>query len=219
MSITSPIIPAIIPTSYEDLVLQVTKLRGLPEVHIDVIDGIFAPAASWPYHDQADVTVAYELLAPFSLEVDLMAEKPIPAAHIWLKAGADQLVFHVETISVEAFKQFAFECPVSVGVACSNSTPLQLLYQYLPFTDYVQCMGIATIGSQGQPFDESVLERLKQIQIKFPKLPLSIDGSINETTILLLKDLKLSRYIVGSAIMNAREPKEMYRILTALTKN
>lgn len=218
MSITSPIIPAIIPTSYKDLVLQVTKLRGLPEVHVDVIDGIFAPATSWPYHDQADVTTAYELLAPFSLEVDLMVAKPLPAAKAWLKAGADQLVFHIETISVEAFKQFTFECPVSVGVSCSNSTPLQLLYPYLPFTDYVQCMGIATIGSQGQPFDESVLERLKQIQIKFPKLSLSIDGSINETTVPLLKDLKLSRYIVGSAIMNACEPKEMYRTLTALTK-
>ncbi|MBY0538620.1 hypothetical protein K2P47_04460 [Patescibacteria group bacterium] len=217
MQISSPIIPAIIPQSYNDLVEQVKKITGLPEVHVDVVDGVFVPSVSWPYNSESDVVEAFALLSQFSLEVDLMVEKPLPAARAWLVAGADQLVFHVETISVDAFAQFTAECPVSVGISCSNDTPLTVLYDYIPHADYVQCMGIAKIGSQGQPFDMTVIERLQQIKQQFPQVALSIDGSINESSIPNLLSLGISRFIVGSAIIKAEYPKEVYQTLTALS--
>jgi ribulose-phosphate 3-epimerase len=216
MSFTSPIVPAIIPQSYDDLVAQVGKITGLPEVHVDVVDGVFVPSISWPYIGGDDVVRAFDLLAVFSLEVDLMVAKPLPAAEAWLKAGADQLVFHIETISVEAFKAFTDECKVSVGVSLNSATPLSQLHPYLPYADYIQCMGIASIGSQGQPFDESVIARLTQLQNEYPNLPLSIDGSVNQNTIPLLAPLKLPRLIVGSAIMGAADAKEAYHTLTTL---
>jgi pentose-5-phosphate-3-epimerase len=145
-----------------------------------------------------------------------MVAKPLPAAQAWLKAGADQLVFHVETVSVEAFKKFTDDCPVSVGISCNNGTPLSVLYGYLPHADYVQSMGIATIGSQGQPFDESVIARITQIKNDFPYLMQSIDGSINELTVPQLTSLGLSRFIVGSALIKAQHPKEVYIALTKL---
>jgi ribulose-phosphate 3-epimerase len=219
MQISSPIVPAIIPQSYDDLVQQVEKIKGLPEVHVDVVDGVFVPSVSWPYNGGWDVVIALGLLSQFSLEVDLMVAQPLPAAHAWLKAGADQLVFHVETISVEAFAQFTADCPVSVGISCNNDTPLPILYEYLPHADYVQCMGIATIGSQGQPFDESVIERISQIHAQYPKIALGVDGSINESTIPKLLQLGLSRFIVGSAIITAEQPKEAYAKLTKLAQS
>ena len=218
MSISSPIIPAIIPQSFADLVEQVQKIKGLPEVHIDVVDGVFTTTTSWPYSAGDDVTKALELLSVFSLEVDLMVAKPIPAAQAWLKAGADQLVFHIETISVDALKDFMQFCPVSVGVALNSATPLTQLYPYLGLVDYVQCMGIATIGSQGQPFDESVMARIAQLQKEFPNLLLSIDGSMNETTIPKVMAMGVKRIIVGSAVMGVVEPKVAYSKLTALAK-
>jgi ribulose-phosphate 3-epimerase len=219
MQISSPIIPAIIPQSYDDLVLQVKKITSLPEVHVDVVDGVFVPSVSWPYSPEGDVVSARDLLARFSLEVDLMVSKPLPAAVAWLAAGADQLVFHVETISVEAFAQFVADCPVSVGIACNNSTPLAVLYDYVPHADYVQCMGIATIGSQGQPFDEGVIERMLQIRQQFPQMAIAIDGSINESTIPKLIPLGLARFIVGSAIIKAEHPRDVYAKLTQLAQS
>lgn len=219
MQISSPIIPAIIPQSYDDLVQQIEKIKGLPEVHVDVVDGVFVPSVSWPYEPSGDVVSARDLLAQFSLEVDLMVAKPLPAARAWLAAGADQLVFHVETISVEAFAEFTNDCPVSVGISCNNATPLAVLYEYLPHADYVQCMGIAVIGSQGQPFDESVIERLTQIHEQYPTMALAIDGSVNESTIPKLTHLGLSRFIVGSAIIKAEQPKEAYTKLTKLAQS
>ncbi len=219
MQISSPIIPAIIPQSYDDLLAQVKKIHGLPEVHIDVVDGEFVPSKSWPYNAEADVTEARELLSVFSLEVDLMVAHPLPAARAWLLAGADQLVFHTETISVEAFAQFTDECPVSVGISCNNDTPLSVLSEYLPHADYVQCMGISKIGSQGQPFDESVIERINQIHKEYPKLALSIDGSVNEVTLPKLTKLGLFRFIIGSAVIKADNPKDAYTKLTKISQS
>jgi ribulose-phosphate 3-epimerase len=218
MSLTSPVVPAIIPQSYDDLVAQISKISGLPEVHVDVVDGLFTPAISWPYIHNDDVTMAHDLLARFSLEVDLMVEAPLPAARAWLRAGADQLVFHIETITLEAFKEFVSECSVTVGVSLSSATPLTTLLPYLPFADYVQCMGIAAIGSQGQPFDDSVIARLQELKKNFPHLALSIDGSVNATTIPRLAPLGLSRLIVGSAIMGADDPKAAHRAFTELVR-
>lgn len=219
MSIASPIVPAVIPQSYADLVEQVETVRGVPEIHVDVVDGKFVPFVSWPYGDMDDVSVAHGLLERFSLEVDLMVENPMVAASAWLKAGADQLVFHIETISSERLQVFVHEQAVTVGVAISSATPLEKLYPYIPFVDYVQVMGIAQIGAQGQPFDESVIKRVNALAALYPHLPLSIDGSVNKETLVQLKTLPIQRFIVGSAIMKQTNPKEAYAELTKLVQS
>lgn len=219
MSISSPIVPAIIPKSYEDLIKQVSSLYGLPELHLDVVDGEFANVASWPYLTNDTVKQSYDLLSVFSLEVDLMVKKPLLAARAWLEAGADQLVFHIETISAEALAGFTQEYDVTVALALSRTTTASELTPYLPYIDYVQVMGIAEIGTQGQPFDESVIDQIKNLHREFPNLPLSIDGSVNEVTIPLLRGLPLSRFIVGSAIMHKENPKKEYETLTTLVRS
>ncbi len=219
MQLSSPIVPAVIPTSLEDLVAMVHQLQGLPEIHVDVVDGKFVPAISWPYTENDTVTKAYELLRPFSLEVDLMVEKPLIAAEAWLNAGADLLIFHIETIEARVLENFTTTHNVTVGVAISSATPLETVYAYLPFVEYVQVMGIAEIGAQGQPFDTSVLERIKTIQDLYPLMPLSIDGSVNRDTLTELKTLGLHRYIVGSAIVGTPNPKKSFQELTQLVRS
>jgi ribulose-phosphate 3-epimerase len=219
MSLTSKIIPAIIPRSYDNLVTQIATISGLPEVHVDVVDGVFVPAISWPYREPVDVTMAFGVLEKFSLEVDLMVAKPLPAALEWLKAGADQLVFHIETIESKVLENFTHAHAVTVGVALSSDTPLEALYPYLPFVEYVQVMGIATIGAQGQPFDDRVIDRIKSLREAYPSMPISIDGSVNNKTISQLKNLGLQRFIVGSAIVSAENPKDAYYELTKLTQS
>lgn len=219
MQISSPIIPAPMPKSYEDLVHIIEKLAGVPEVHVDVMDGKFVQATSWPYLHGDDVGVAYELLRPFSLEVDLMVEKPLIAAEAWLLAGADQLVFHIETIEATVLQNFTHAHTVTVGVAISSATALPKLYPYLEFAEYVQVMGIATIGAQGQPFDASVIDRIKSLRAAYPTMPISIDGSVNKETLPHLKNLGLHRFIVGSAIVSTPNPKEAYQDLALLLQS
>jgi len=212
--LTSPIIPAVIPTSLADLQQSLVKLSGLPELHLDVVDGLFVPFTSWPYHENASPKLAKELLDVFSLEVDLMVNDPLTAGGDWLLAGADQLVFHVETISLVAFKDFADNTNLTVGISANNDTDFAILREYLAVADYVQVMGIKTIGSQGQPFDARALDRISLLRSDFPTLPISIDGSVNAETLPMLAKLKLNRYIVGSAIIKQTDPILAYKTLT-----
>lgn len=212
----SPIVPAIIPQSYNDLEAQVARLVGVPEVHLDVVDGVFVDSLSWPYEPVGIPQRAQALLAPFSLEVDLMVEDQCGAGAAWLMAGADQLVFHAEVVSVSELEQFSTIHRCSIGIAASNEYPLEQLYQYFPFVDYVQVMGIAQIGAQGQSFDSRALTRIARIQADFPQLHISLDGSVNPETLPSLTKFHLQRLIVGSAIMGAPHPLKAYHELTNL---
>jgi ribulose-phosphate 3-epimerase len=214
--ISSPIVPAIIPQSLSDLHGQVNTLSGLPELHLDVVDGVFVPFTSWPYNSDDKPLLAKPAVDIFSLEIDLMVDKPLVAAREWLEAGADALVFHVESISPIAFKEFVADTNISVGISANNDTAESILNEYVPFADYVQVMGIATIGAQGQAFDKRALERIVSLKNNFPNLPISIDGSVNLSTLAKIIPHKPDRYIVGSAIIKQTKPIEAYQNLTSL---
>ena len=213
---TSLIIPAIIPSTLSDLRQLVSRLAGLPEIHLDVVDGIFVPFISWPYNSQELPRVAKESLDVFSLEVDLMVNKPLSAAHNWIEAGADQLVFHVETISLASFKDFIDNTNLTIGISSNNDTDFNILKEYLPYADYVQVMGIGAIGTQGQPFDVRSLNRIAMIRENFPNLAISIDGSVNAETLPKLVSLKLNRYIIGSAIIKQDDQILAYKKFTTM---
>jgi ribulose-phosphate 3-epimerase len=211
-----PIVPAIIPSSLETAVEAIAKLEFSRELHLDVVDGAFVPYVSWPYKPLGEPQLISIWTDMFTLEVDLMVEKPLEAAQQWVAAGADMLVFHVETISVEEFVRFATNATVSVGIASNNDTPFSQLEPYLAAADYVQVMGIAKIGAQGQPLDERVFERIKVLRRRFSTHLISVDGSVNQTTISALSEAGAQRFICGSAIVKADHPQQAYTELLEL---
>lgn len=211
-----PVVPAVIPKSLDYIKTQLPHLVFSQEIHIDVVDGKFVPFTSWPYKPSGTPKDISNVTDSFTLEVDLMVEDPITAAEAWIEAGADMLVFHVETINLKSFSEFVKTAPVSVGISSLNDTPLDILLPYLNVADYVQLMGIAEIGVQGQKFDDRVFERIKVIKELFPNHPIIIDGSVNKETILSLKQAGVNRLIVGSAIVSAKNPYEAYKELMSL---
>lgn len=211
-----PIVPAVIPKSLDQIKTQLPHLIFSQEIHVDVVDGKFVPFISWPYEPNGVPKEISSLTDSFTLEVDLMVEDPITAAEAWIEAGADMLVFHVETINLKSFTEFVKTSPVSVGISSLNDTPLDTLFSYLNVADYVQLMGIEKIGVQGQSFDNRVFERIKIVKKSFPNHPIVIDGSVNKETILSLKQAGVNRLIVGSAIASAKNPYESYKELMSL---
>jgi len=212
----SVIVPAIIPTSAEYLRVSLDSLLAVPEVHIDVVDGRFVPYSSWPYEPAGDVSVLTDILAPLCVEVDLMVEEPLTAARLWEGCDVEMLVFHQETISLDNFASFITTTDISVGICANNSTAYADLAPYLAVADYVQVMGIAEVGRQGQPFDESIFARIADIRRDFPNLPISIDGSMGKDTLPRFAELGISRFIVGSAIIKTDNPLEAYLALQVI---
>lgn len=206
------IIPAIIPTSLEELKSVLEKVAFAPLVQIDVVDGKFAPFTSWPYEPAGSPSEMSDLLAAIDIEVDLMVDDPINAGREWLEAGAKGLVFHLESLTnpKEALA-LAGEFNFNLGLSISNDTPVESLYTYIQSADFVQVMGIAKIGQQGQPFDDRSLERIAELSALFPDMTISVDGGVSEATIKNLKTAGATRFVAGSAIFKAANPENKYR--------
>ncbi len=212
----SPVVPAIIPKSQDEVIKFSSELRFTREIQLDLVDGIFSPTVSWPYDPSGDPMSVKSQLDAYTLEVDLMVADPIKAAEEWIKAGADMLVFHVETLSLDSFRIFDEKTKVSLGVSAHGDTPLETLFTYAEYADYIQLMGIYEIGSQGQPFDEVVLDKIRECKDRFPNTLISIDGSVNKDTIVRLKEAGADRFICGSAIVLQPDPEAAQEELSKL---
>src|SRR3989344_3782620 len=202
------IIPAIMPKDYEDLDEKMSLFVGVvPFVQLDIMDGKFVPARTWPYPRDAhfDAIVAEEEGMPrweeIDFEADLMVENPELAVPKWVSAGARRIIVHVE--SMVDFEKIRASVPVGLielGLAINTTTPLSAIEPYIDRIDFLQCMGIARIGFQGEEFDERVLENVRALRAKYSELPISIDGSVNMDTARSLVDAGATRLVAGSAI-------------------
>ncbi len=216
------IIPAIIPKSYEHL--RFAAFSVLPfatEIQIDIVDGKFVPYTSWPYAEGDEIMDLSRITDTFSVEMDLMIVEPEKVIPLYAEAGVKEMVVHLESTKqlaeiVEMRAVFGFNLGFSIG----NDTPLTQLVtsirEYQP--DYVQLMGIPTIGAQGKPFDERVLGSVRTLRNEFPELMVSIDGSVNQDTLPRLKEAGANRFVAGSSIFAASDMGIAYRELTALAR-
>lgn len=212
------IVPAIIPESLEHLREALFSVRPFTrEVQVDIVDGKFVPFTSWPYLPGASVHDIALFTPTFAIEVDLMLERPEEVIPQYRQAGIRKVVVHVEsTENLERVFIQKRDLGFELGLSAHNDTPLGALEEHLDRADYVQLMGIAKIGSQGQPFDERVLERISELRARHPDLTVSIDGSVNRETALRLIKAGANRLVSGSAILKAENPREAYRELSAL---
>lgn len=212
-----PIVPAVIPKSEAEVIALTKSLTFSREFHLDIVDGKFVQNISWPIDPLGEAVAVKSHTDRYTLEVDLMVENPIKVAREWIRAGADMLVFHIETVDLVSFIDFVEHVgSVSVGVSFHGDTPIESVFPYLSHADYVQVMGINTIGVQGEPFSERALQYVERFKKEFPNLPVSIDGSVNNSTIERVVKAGVDRIIVGSAIVKQDNPQEAYESLRAL---
>jgi ribulose-phosphate 3-epimerase len=222
----STIVPAILPVSQEDLENKLVLLIGLVEsVQIDIVDGKFVAPASWPYvSGEGAATKAIlsgvEMLphvGQIQFEMDLMVTAPEELTGPWIAAGANRITLHAEStrnlsqligdmaVTYGHSKDFAPNL-LSLGLALNIDTDLSLIEPFLDRIDYVQFMGIARIGRQGEPFDPRVLRKIAVFKQKHPTIVLQVDGGVSLDTAPTLMAAGIDRLIVGSGIWHSDDP-------------
>ena len=92
---------------------------------------------------------------------------------------------------------------IELGLAINTTTSIDVLAPYCHRIDFVQCMGIARIGFQGEPFDERVLDQVRVARSTRPDMPISVDGAVNMETAKRLVETGATRLVSGSAILEA----------------
>ncbi len=216
----SLVVPAVLPVSREDLREKIGRFVGMPAVsriQIDTVDGKFATPASWPYtvpEDMRGMILHGEMFPAqdqIEYEIDLMCLDALAVAGDWLTLGASRLTFHAESVIdlqrllASASKKYGDDV-ISFGLALDVTSDLALIEIALPQISYVQFMGIATIGRQGQPFDRRVLEKIRLFRSRHPEIPVQVDGGVSLVTARELLALGVSNLIAGSSLLHSDTP-------------
>lgn len=223
------IVPAVLPSSKEDLEEKLALFTRIPEVsriQIDVVDEHFASPPSWPYSAPGELQTLVErnqmlpALDHIMYEIDLMCLDVEEAADAWLKLGATRLTFHVESaIDLPRLirdSRGRYGDVISFGCALNIASDLSFLEPCLREIQYVQFMGIASIGKQGQPFDRRILEKIRAFHDHHPEVPMQVDGGVSLENAKELLALGVSNLVVGSGILRANDPAAAFAEFEAL---
>jgi ribulose-phosphate 3-epimerase len=219
------VVPAVIPTSRHHLDAMLELFGSFAhEVQVDIVDGVFVPDAppSWPYANGMEPATSLENFKfdTLSVELDLMIANPEETLDMWLKTGVSRIIVHVEsTEQLADVLAHRASYGYLLGLAFNNDTDLTLLERIdLSHVDYIQLMGIARIGVQGQPLDERVIERIQYVRKIYPELLITIDGGVTHDTIPSLRKAGATRFVSGSAIVNHRHPAHAYEELVRVAR-
>lgn len=201
------IIPAILPKQYEELENGLVYLQGVaPLVQIDLVgSNIFEGHEAPPLWEE------------FDFEFDIMLPNSRAEVERCVQLGASRIVVHANAIdALEAVQWLQSyrggDFPTQVGIALSSTDMPDILDTFEGLYDYVQVMGIAHIGKQGEPFDTRTIDTIKRLRAAYPNLMIQVDGAA-ATHPHELAEAGANRLIVGSAIINATDPKDVLKSL------
>lgn len=200
------IIPAIIAKNFQELQEKIKLIE--PHVkwaQIDIMDGKFTPPITWNSPSELS-----QLKTSLNLEVHLMINAPEKVIDKWLEQKhVKRILIHYEsTNKIQDLIKKIRGAKKEIGIVLKIETPIEVLESFINKIDLVQLMGIAEIGYYGHGFDERVLEKIKTLRQKYPKLTIEIDGGINPKTTKQCINAGANRLVAGSYIFKNKNIKE-----------
>lgn len=209
------IVPAILPENMGELRAKASMVQHFVKtIQIDFCDGVFVSSTTWPYNGKDSLAyqkiISEEESLPFAdtidYEFDLMVKNASQKFEEIMKLGPTRVLFHIDAEDdllgfFENLEPYLKE-HIIFGLSLSRTADSEILEQYLPHISFVQCMGIERIGYQGQPFDETVIDQVRQLHERFPQLTISVDGGVNLQTGTKLAEAGATKLVVGSALFS-----------------
>lgn len=172
--------------------------------HIDVMDGHLVPNLS------LGVPIVQKLRPACKayFDVHLMITDPLKYAPAFVKAGAQNITYHVEAVTdVAAAAKEIRQLGCHVGITLKPGTPIETVYPALDFVDLVLIMSVEP-GFGGQKFMPQMLDKARAVKPRLrPDQRLEIDGGISPTTIQQARAAGIDWFVVGSALFDAPDRK------------
>lgn len=214
------VVPSLPAASFAEISALAEAVRGeVSELQIDIVDGHFVEAVSWPF-TEIEPMIALEHIkeinTDFSIEMDCMIMHPEQHLDTFVEIGIDRLIVHIG--STDAYADIILHARThgyKIGIAFTNDVPSDDYVPLIPEVDFIQVMGIAVVGKQGQPFDMRTLDTVRHLRVVYPDLEIAVDGSVNLETIGALKEAGVTRFAPGSAIAKQEDPLAAYHQLCA----
>ena len=239
------ILPSLLACDFANLEHDIRELEaaGVQALHLDIMDGHFVPNLSFG----VPVVEAVRKVTDLVLDVHLMLSDPEPYFPVFKKAGADGITFHVEAIAdleapgynfarkgcsvqemtslenlqnhVENALSSIHNLGAAAGLSIIPLTDVSILAPWLPLCDNILIMSVMP-GFGGQAFDPSSPQKLQWLRENAPKSTLrSVDGGVNEKTLLQCKHSGGTGLVMGTAIFRGNQIQTQFHKLNQILQD
>lgn len=185
-----------------------TELSSVAAIHIDIIDGKFAPNATF-----IDPLPFKKFTSDLFFEVHLMVEDPIKYLKPFADAGFKRFLGHIEKMPSQ--EEFVAQGQLlgEVGLALDGPTDLSAINIPYGDLDSILIYTAQNVGFSGPSFMQERLEKVRKIREQNKFLSIEIDGGVNDQTILTAKNAGATRFAATSFLFNSEDPNKQYQIL------
>lgn len=181
-------------------------------VHIDLMDGEFAPTTSpgldhvwWPHEFVADI--------------HLMYQRPMESLDALIRLKPHMVIIHNEAqVHHMDFAARLHQHDIKTGLAILHDTPIEYAYQIMHSFDQVLVFS-GQLGYHGGRADLGLLDKVSKIREHHPDAEIAWDGGINEQNAHALIAAGVDVLNVGGYIQKADDPSAAYATLKAIVNH
>ncbi|MBI5466796.1 MAG: hypothetical protein HY975_01095 [Candidatus Kerfeldbacteria bacterium] len=180
-------------------------------VHVDIMDGAFVPTKS------VGPNILSHRFQSHTVMFHLMVSRPLDWVPVIRSARPSTVVVHIESRDVITAIRSIRRTGCSVVVAINPSTPLSRLRPVLKLVDGIQLMTVHP-GHYHAPLIAKADRRIRETILRYPGVPLSVDGGVNRRTIGRLIAAGAKEFTIGSSVMLSATPAKRWRELLRFTR-
>lgn len=197
--------PSILSADLGCLANEIRKVEegGADYLHIDVIDGVFAPNISFG----PPLIKSIRKYSALVFDVHLMIVDPERYLDEFVEAGSDIITVHIEALKdpsriISRIRGAGAKPSISLKPA----TPLSTVKEFLDEIDMLLVMTVDP-GFSGQSFKRDILPKIREARRMIDQvnreIDLQVDGGINRETAPLVVEAGANVLVAASAIFGA----------------
>jgi ribulose-phosphate 3-epimerase len=209
MAVICPTVTAYDPHEYREQMERVQPFAR--RVHIDLMDGHFAPTKSpnlkhiwWPEGVMADL--------------HLMYQRPLPQLSALVKLRPHLVIIHAEAdVDHLHFADSLHKVGIRAGLALLQDTPAEDVKHLIKSFSHLLIFS-GHLGYHGGQADLNLAHKIHELRALSPNAEIGWDGGITDHNAKQLVNAGVDVLNVGGFIQKAEEPQTSYERLAGLLK-